>query len=124
MYPRLVRRAVDDGADVLVNLSNDAWIGQPEAARLQLDVATLRAVETRRWLVRAASTGISAVVDPHGRTVVESGFGTHQVLHSTVRMSRIRSPYQRWGDAFAWTVIAATAGTTLAAARSRRRSNR
>jgi apolipoprotein N-acyltransferase len=39
-----------------------------------------------------------------------------------VRMSRIRSPYQRWGDAFAWIVIAATAGTTLAAARARRRS--
>jgi apolipoprotein N-acyltransferase len=123
MYPSLVRRAVDDGADVLVNLSNDAWIGHPEAARLQLDVATLRAVESRRWLVRAASTGISAVVDPHGRTLAESGFETHQVLHSTVRMSRIRSPYQRWGDAFAWIVITATAGMTLAAAHPSRRSS-
>ena len=124
MDPRLVRRAVDDGAEVLVNLSNDTWIGHPEPARLQLDVATLRAVESRRWLVRAASTGISAVVDPHGRTLTESGFATHQVLHSTVRTSRIRSPYQRWGDGLAWIVIAITAGTTLATARIRRRSNR
>jgi len=124
MDPRLVRRAVDDGAEVLVNLSNDTWIGHPEPAGLQLDIATLRAVESRRWLVRAASTGISAIVDPQGRTLSESGFATHQVLHSTVRTSRIRSPYQRWGDGLAWIVVAITAGTTLATARIRRRSNR
>jgi apolipoprotein N-acyltransferase len=58
MFPALVRQAVEQGAEVLVNLSNDAWFGDATAARQQLDIATLRAVENRRYLVRAAATGI------------------------------------------------------------------
>jgi apolipoprotein N-acyltransferase len=119
MFPELARAAVQDGAEVLVNLSNDAWFGDAEAARHQLDIATLRAVESRRYLVRAAATGFSAVIDPYGRTLVHSEFDAHQVLAATVRNSRTRSPYQRWGDAFAWMVIAGVVGTTLRALRTR-----
>ena len=78
MFPDLVRQAVREGAEVLVNLSNDAWFGDAEPARQQLDIATLRAVENRRYLVRAAATGFSAVIDPHGRTLAESDFNTDQ----------------------------------------------
>ncbi len=113
MFPALVRQAVRQGAEVLVNLSNDAWFGRPESARHQLDIATLRAVESRRYLVRAAATGFSAVIDPYGRTLAESGYGTHQVLETTVRASHARTPYERWGDAFAWLVIAGVAGASL-----------
>ena len=115
MFPDLARGAVAAGAEVLVNLSNDAWFGRPEAAQQQLDIATLRAVESRRYLVRAAATGISAVIDPHGRTLRRSGFGTHEVLAATVHRSSTRTPYQRWGDALAWLVIAAAALASLAA---------
>jgi apolipoprotein N-acyltransferase len=121
MYPDLVRRAAGQGAEVLVNLSNDAWFGRPEAARQQLDIATLRAVENRRYLVRAAATGFSAVIDPYGRTLVRSGFDVHQVLNSTVRASHACTPYQRVGDAFAWAVIAGVAGATLWISTTRRR---
>jgi apolipoprotein N-acyltransferase len=113
MYPDLVRKAVAQGAEVLVNLSNDAWFGHPEAARQQLDIATLRAVENRRFLLRAASTGFSAVIDPHGRTLVRSEFNAHQVLNAAVRAAHVRSPYQRWGDALAWLVIAGVAVASL-----------
>jgi apolipoprotein N-acyltransferase len=119
MYPDFVRAAVRQGAEVLVNLSNDAWFGSAAAARQQLDIATLRAVESRRYLVRAASTGFSAVIDPHGRTLAESELDAHQVLNATVRASRARTPYQRWGDAFAWTVIAGVAGASLRPRRDR-----
>ena len=74
MFPDLVRQAVRQGAEVLVNLSNDAWFGDAAPARQQLEIATLRAVENRRYLVRAAATGFSAVVDPHGRTLAQSEF--------------------------------------------------
>jgi len=113
MFPALVRDAVREGAEVLVNLSNDAWFGDPTAARQQLDIATLRAVENRRYLVRAAATGFSAVIDPHGRTLTESAFDAFQVLNATVRASHVRTPYQRWGDTFAWLVVAAVASATL-----------
>jgi apolipoprotein N-acyltransferase len=113
MFPALVRQAVEQGAEVLVNLSNDAWFGDATAARQQLDIATLRAVENRRYLVRAAATGISAVIDPYGRTVAQSQFDAVQVLNATVRASHAATPYQRWGDAFAWAVVAAVASVTL-----------
>jgi len=113
MFPDLVRRAVGEGAEVLVNLSNDAWFGDAAPARQQLEIATLRAVENRRYLVRAAATGFSAVIDPYGRTLARSEFNALQVLNATVRASHARTPYQRWGDAFAWTVIAAVAAATL-----------
>jgi apolipoprotein N-acyltransferase len=113
MQPDLAREAVRQGAEVLVNLSNDAWFGDAHAARYQLDSAMLRAVETRRYLVRAASTGFSAVIDPHGRTLALSGFDTNEVLDSTVRASHARTPYQRWGDSFAWMVVACVVAMSL-----------
>jgi apolipoprotein N-acyltransferase len=113
MFPDLVRQAVGQGAEVLVNLSNDAWFGDPEPARHQLEIATLRAVENRRYLVRAAATGFSAVIDPYGRTLAQSEFNASQVLDATVHASHARTPYQRWGDAFAWVVIAGVAGASL-----------
>jgi apolipoprotein N-acyltransferase len=113
MYPNLARRAVRQGADVLVNLSNDAWFGDSAPARQQLEIATLRAVENRRYLVRAAATGFSAVIDPHGRTLAQSDFDAWQVLNATVRASHACTPYQRWGDAFAWIVIAGVAAATV-----------
>jgi apolipoprotein N-acyltransferase len=113
MFPGLVRQAVRQGAEVLVNLSNDAWFGGAAPARQQLQIATLRAVENRRYLVRAAATGFSAVIDPHGRTLAESGLDRFEVLNATVRPSHAQTPYQRWGDGPAWLVIAGVAVATL-----------
>jgi apolipoprotein N-acyltransferase len=120
MFPQDVRAVAQAGAEVLANLSNDSWFGQPGAMRQQLDSAALRAVENRRYLVRAASTGYSAVVDPHGRIVAQSGRDAPQILQATVRGSRARTPYQRCGDAFAWAVIAGV-GVTMLRQRSHRR---
>jgi apolipoprotein N-acyltransferase len=70
-YPDLARRFRAEGAELLVNLSNDAWFGAGGYPEMHLGHAILRAVELRSWVVRGANTGISAAVDPAGRVVEE-----------------------------------------------------
>ena len=105
MYPELVRRIVVGGATLLANLSNDAWFGAPAPAREHLDMARLRAVEERRWLLRATTTGISAIVDPTGRVVAATSVGTPALLEGVVYPSQAATPYQRWGDLTAWCAL-------------------
>lgn len=106
MYPELVRRFALNGAEVLANPSNDGWFGHPIPAQLQLHIASVRAIENRRYLVRATTTGISAVIDPAGRILAASEFGSPAVLTTTIYRSRVSTPYQRWGDALCWVALA------------------
>jgi len=105
MYPDLVRGFALQGAEVLANPSNDDWFGNAAPARHQLDIATVRAIENRRYLVRPTATGFSAIIDPYGHAVVLSGFGTPEVLTGSIRPSQTQTPYQRWGDAAAWIAV-------------------
>jgi apolipoprotein N-acyltransferase len=101
IFPGLARRQVEEGADLLVNLTNDAWFGPTSAPFQHLAMSVFRAVETRRPLVRAANTGISAFVDTRGRVTRKSGLFREAVLLSEVRPSHIPPPlYARWGDVF------------------------
>lgn len=67
IFPGLARRMTAAGADLLVNITNDAWFGRSHAPYQHLSMAALRAVENRRGLARSANTGISAFVLPSGR---------------------------------------------------------
>lgn len=67
IFPELAQRQVARGADILVNISNDAWFGDTSAPAQHLDLAVMRAVEQGRWLARGTNTGISAFIDPVGR---------------------------------------------------------
>lgn len=69
IFPELAQKRVSQGANVLVNISNDAWYGRSATPYQHLDLAVLRAVEQGRCLVRATNTGISALVDPKGRVL-------------------------------------------------------
>jgi apolipoprotein N-acyltransferase len=71
-FPHLAREARRAGAAVIVTLSNDAWFGATSAPYQHFAHATLRAVENRMTVVRAANTGISGIVDPRGRVVVRT----------------------------------------------------
>ncbi len=117
MYPELSRELAAAGADVLINLSNDSWFARAPQAHHHLAMAALRAIENRRWVIRATQTGISAVIDPYGRIVRETAFDTPATLHATVRASNVLTPYERWGDAVAWAAVAATLLFTIARAR-------
>ena len=118
MYPELVREFALAGAEVLANLSNDAWFGDRAPARLHLDIASLRAIENRRYLLRATATGLSAVIDPYGRTLTESRLREPEVLSATIRPSDARTPYQRWGDSVAWAALALALAAALVDAAS------
>jgi len=105
MYPELVRRFVEAGAEVLANPSNDDWFGAAAPARHHFDMASVRAIENRRYLIRVTTNGYSGVIDPYGRVVILSGFDAPEVLTATIFLSRAHTPYQRWGDAAAWSAI-------------------
>jgi apolipoprotein N-acyltransferase len=97
-YPGLVRRFREAGAELLVNLSNDAWFGRTGYARMHLGQAALRAVELDTWVVRGANTGISAVVDPRGRVVSRLGLFKRGTLRATVYPAGPDTVYGRVGD--------------------------
>ncbi len=99
IFPRLAIRQVEHGADVLVNLTNDAWFGRTSAPFQHLSMSVFRAVETRLPLVRAANTGISAFVDSRGRILRQSRLFREAVIVSDVHPSKGPPTfYARHGD--------------------------
>jgi len=106
VFPYISREYVKNGADFLVNMTNDAWFGETAAAKQHLLASVFRAVENRVPVVRAANTGISAFIDPFGRVVsmvgdddnvFVAGFDSHVI--TTVSARRF---YTYYGDAFAY----------------------
>jgi apolipoprotein N-acyltransferase len=76
-FPRLVRRFTANGAQVLVNITNDGWYRDTAAPEQHFAPSVLRAVENRRWVVRAANTGYSGFISPRGeRTAMTAPDGT------------------------------------------------
>lgn len=117
LFPEIARALVRGGAEVLANPSNDYWFGHPAASLYQLQMASLRAIETRRYLVRPTATGVSAVVDPHGRAVATSVGEEAQVLEAVLRPSRSNTPYLIAGDAALGVAFVLLIGGTLIARR-------
>ena len=66
IFPDIARESVARGANLLVNITNDAWYGRSSAPYQSMAMAVFRAVENKRTLIRAANTGISGFVDPCG----------------------------------------------------------
>jgi apolipoprotein N-acyltransferase len=121
--PDFVRRMVVEGRPhLLVTLANDAWFGDSAEAWMHLALARLRAVEHRRFLVRATNSGVSAVVDPTGRVVAESGLLERANLRATVRLLEGETLYGRFGDWPGWLAAACVAVALLGPAPARRRS--
>ena len=99
LYPEVARGLARAGAELLANPSNDYWFGAPQAALEQLHSAAFRAIENRRYLVRATSTGVSAVIDPHGRVSARSVAEGPEIISASLERSAAVTPYQRIGDA-------------------------
>jgi apolipoprotein N-acyltransferase len=102
VFPWLSRKAVRQGSQLLATITNDAWYGTSAAPYQHFQQARVRAVETGRYLVRAANTGISAVVDPYGRVQVQSPLFQTGTWTGDVRWLDGTTPYVRIGDAVAW----------------------
>jgi predicted amidohydrolase len=124
VFPHMVRSDAARGARLLVNLTNDSWFRQSDEARQHLALAALRAVETRRPLIRATNSGVSALVTPDGAVTVPENGGLWQ--KGLVRMDlRIGEPgraaYVLVGDVFAYACAAAVLLGLLAATLPRRK---
>lgn len=116
--PDFVRRMVRAAEPhLLVTLANDAWFGDSEEPWIHLALARLRAVEHRRYLVRATNSGVSAVVDPTGRVVVRSRLFMRENLRATVYPLEGSTFYGRIGD---WPGLLAAGIVVLCLVRSRR----
>ncbi|MEW6269322.1 MAG: apolipoprotein N-acyltransferase [Thermodesulfobacteriota bacterium] len=107
LYGDVARDRVRRGAELLVNLSNDGWVGEARYAAIVFEMSRLRAVETGRWLVRSSTSGPSAVIDPRGRVVAYAALDEQAVLEADVVPLRGLTPYARFGDVFGWACTAA-----------------
>jgi len=103
IFPEQARARVDAGADVLVNVTNDAWYGHSPAGWQHFQSARMRAVETGRYLLRAANTGISAIIAPNGRITASVPWFSQRTVYGIFQASSIVTPYQRWGN---WPMMA------------------
>jgi len=112
--PAFVRRMIREAKPhLIVTLSNDAWFGDSQEPWIHLAVARFRAVEHRRYLVRATNSGVSAVIDPAGREVARTGLLRRENLRATVHMLDGTTLYTKAGDWPGW-VAAAIVALTLA----------
>ena len=98
LYPKLIRQSVRNGAEVLVNISNDAWFGKSPMPYTHLNAARLRAIENRRYLLRTSNSGISAIIAPDGNIICRTHlFMCEQISGEFLRLDKI-SVYSKFGD--------------------------
>ena len=121
IFPELVRQFPAQGAELLVNITNDAWYGTTSAPYQHLAMAAFRAVENRRYMVRAANTGVTAVVDPRGRVLEATRLFDTTVLVREVPLVAETTFYARHGALFAQACSALALALLVATARARRR---
>jgi apolipoprotein N-acyltransferase len=82
----------------LINVTNDAWFGRSTARYQHLQIARMRSIETRRFQVRAANDGVSAVIDPQGRLLATAPEYQSAVLRARIEARSGLTPYLRWGN--------------------------
>jgi apolipoprotein N-acyltransferase len=102
IFPEAARDYKRNRADLLVNITNDAWFGKTSAPYQHLSMTIFRSIETRLYLVRAANTGISAVVDPTGVIVSKTGVFERTVLKGQVKLIDVKTLYAAYGDIFVY----------------------
>ncbi len=105
IFPELSRAYVRAGSRLLVNITNDAWFGRSSAPYQHLSMTVFRAVENRVPLVRAANTGITAIIDSRGEIRERTSLDTEATLTGEVRLGNGETFYTRHGDLFAGTCL-------------------
>lgn len=121
-YPSLYAGEVLRGAKILATITNDGWYGDSAAPRQHLALAILRAAEARKYLVRAANSGISAVIDPDGRVLTSLGVGRAGIITATVRGTNAVTPAVAFGGEIRAGLVLVAAGVMIFGARRRQSS--
>jgi apolipoprotein N-acyltransferase len=102
IFPDEIRQLAANGAEVLVNISNDGWYGDSGAYAQHLKQARMRAVENDRWLLRDTNTGVTATIDPYGRVVSTIPRKVRDALDAPYAITNVTTFYTRHGDWFAY----------------------
>src|SRR5262249_16917549 len=97
------------GSEILTTITNDSWFGATSAPYQHFAQASMRAIENGRFLVRAANTGISGIVDPYGHVTAATGLYEPAVIVGNPRFLTGMTIYARTGDVFAYACTALTA---------------
>jgi apolipoprotein N-acyltransferase len=120
IFPDEIREFANRGAQVFVNISNDGWFGDTGAPGQHLNMARMRAIENHRWLLRATNSGITAVIDPHGRVVMQAPRNLRIALDVPYAYIGETTFYTRHGDWFAFGCAIIALAALLAAVSNKR----
>jgi len=121
IFPGEVREFVRRGAQFLVNITNDAWFGESAAPVQHLAMAAMRAVENGSYLIRAANTGVTAVIAPSGEIRGATRLFTRAAVVDTIRLRDGETPYTRYGDVLPVGAVLGLGGYLVAAIQAARR---
>ena len=105
------------GREHVVVVTNDGWFGESSAPFQHLRMGVVRAVENRRYMVRTANTGISAIIDPYGRIESRTSIGVRTILDGTAHFRSDLTFYTQYGDLFAYANVLAAGLLVTAAAK-------
>ena len=114
LMPDLSRKFVSETrANILVNLTNDAWYGRSVGPWQHLWLSQSRAIETRRSLLRVTNTGVTSLINAKGELVKTLPMFTAAVMETEVEILNGETYYVRFGDWFAWALTAMSFGIVL-----------
>jgi apolipoprotein N-acyltransferase len=116
IFPDEVRRFARNGAEVLVTVSDDGWFGRSAAPAQHVDMARVRAVENRRWLLRSTNNGYTVDVDPYGRIVAQLPTDVRAQLTARYAYRDDETLYTRYGEWVPWLSLIVTIFTLIFAA--------
>jgi apolipoprotein N-acyltransferase len=105
IYGDFMTGFIRNNANIIVIITNDGWWGNTAGHKQHLAYARLRAIETRRWVVRSANTGISAFIDPSGKIIQTQAWDTAAAIKEQVQPQENKTLFVRFGDWISWIMI-------------------
>ncbi|HEX7159390.1 MAG TPA: apolipoprotein N-acyltransferase [Edaphobacter sp.] len=114
-----VRHFTQQGAEVLINISNDGWYGDTSAPWQHLNMARMRAIENHRWVLRATNTGVTASINPNGRVVAAAPRHTRTSIRVRFSYENDLTFYAAHGDLFAYAFAIVTAAALALSLRAK-----
>ena len=102
LFPELMRQFTKNDAEFLANITNDTWYGETLMPYHHFALSVFRAVENRKFVVRAANSGFSGIVAPDGRILKRSQLFSKEIIIYSIHPNRIKTIYSRFGDWFVY----------------------
>jgi len=122
IFPDEVRQFTANGAQVLINISNDGWYGETGAPFQHMQMARMRAIENHRWLLIATNSGITASIDPYGRVAKAAPRNVRTAITVPFAPQYENTFYVRNGDVFAWICVVISIAAVFLRTRIRART--